>query len=480
MTHLQKGLVPFWSNELIDEAHSDVFPTVNRPTRRDIVMVGDMPWEERYHGYYSIFRDGDLYRMYYQCAGQDDSKWAVRVCYAESHDGIHWVKPVLNLCEYGGNTENNIILSKIPDNSAFIKDNNPNCPPEERYKVLLSMAELDYRDGNKKNVLECRTSADGIHFKHHSIISRGYAYDTQNALHWDPHTKKYYCYFRDYHPASPTLENTLNEKSIRGVMVIESEDFVHWSEPRHLDYGNAEDYPLYTNGVVPYPLDDRYQIGLANRYNERREWTGNFDRLCTREHRLWRMEYYGGDRQGLAITDCVFMSSADHYRWHRFDEAILTPEIENNKNWVYGDCFPAFGCPVETAADYEGEPNELSLYSGINYYTDTPKLVRYTYRIDGFASLKAPYAEKTVVTKPFTFEGESLTLNFKTSARGHVYLRILDETGHAIEGYRTYEMFGDTIARPVDFEKPLSALGGKAVRFEFKMSDAEIFSMRLQ
>ena len=69
-------------------------------------------------------------------------------------------------------------------------------------------------------------------------------------------------------------------------------------------------------------------------------------------------------------------------------------------------------------------------------------------------------------------------MNFRTSARGGITLRILDEYSHPIEGYTTYELFGDSVARIVDFEKPLSDLQGKKVIFEFTMSDAELFSMK--
>ena len=98
--------------------------------------------------------------------------------------------------------------------------------------------------------------------------------------------------------------------------------------------------------------------------------------------------------------------------------------------------------------------------------------------MDGFASVKAGYEEKTLQTPLFTFEGEELRLNFRTSARGSIYLQILDENNAPIEGYSTCELFGDSVDRIVDFDKPLSALQGKAVRFRFVMQDAEIYALR--
>ena len=145
---------------------------------------------------------------------------------------------------------------------------------------------------------------------------------------------------------------------------------------------------------------------------------------------------------------------------------------------MYGDCYPALGGLIETPSPFKNCPPELSVYVGNHHWMDSPvELVRYAYRRDGMASVKATYKQKKLLTKAFTFEGSTLTLNFATSARGCIYLRILDEHNTPIEGYSTCEIFGDSIDRVIDFDKPLGELSGKAVKFEFTMSDAEIFSM---
>ena len=108
------------------------------------------------------------------------------------------------------------------------------------------------------------------------------------------------------------------------------------------------------------------------------------------------------------------------------------------------------------------------------------ELIRYVYRRDGFASVKAGYRPQKLRTPAFTFDGETLKLNFRTSARGSIVLQILDEKNLPIEGYRTCELFGDALERIVDFDRPLSGLQGKTVRFEFTMSDAELYAMRFE
>jgi hypothetical protein len=61
---------------------------------------------------------------------------------------------------------------------------------------------------------------------------------------------------------------------------------------------------------------------------------------------------------------------------------------------------------------------------------------------------------------------------------GSVRIRILDEKGNAIDGYDSGNHFGDSLDRPVAFEKPLADLSGKSVRLEFTLKDADLYSFQ--
>lgn len=449
MLHLA-GLIPFWDDGLIEK--TDAVLSVNRPQYAGKVMTFDAPGEGSGTNFFTVLPIEGGYRLYYETWTFPDIEH-IKVCYAESRDGLHWERP-----------ENNVILPKIEDNFTVMRDPNPACPPEHRYKATME----DLVDGVKSLVI--RTSADGLHFNHFSIVNQGYGIDSQNTLLWDRHTQKYYCYFREN--LKPEDGATLwKETPLRTIMVTESADCLHWSTPVQLDYCGGEVYPLYTNCISAYPYDDRYFIGLPTRYVERREWNDNFDQLSGREIR--RQKYEQNKRYGLAVTDCVFMHSADRYHWHRFDEAILTPGAEGKTNWFYGDCYPAVGPMVEL------QPGELSFYerrrNGEEH--DLVELHRFTYRKDGFASYKAGYQPCTLLTKPFTCAAEAVSLNFRTSARGHLFLEILDESGAPIPGYSSCEYFGDSLERFVHFEQPLAALAGRPIRLKLTLRDGEIFSL---
>lgn len=104
--------------------------------------------------------------------------------------------------------------------------------------------------------------------------------------------------------------------------------------------------------------------------------------------------------------------------------------------------------------------------------------IRYTVRLYGFFSWNAKFAGGEILTKPFTFKGNELELNFETGAMGTLIVTVCDEDGNEIEGYKTCEMFGDTVGRPAVFQKDLSALEGKPVRLKFHLKDCDLYSFK--
>ena len=241
------------------------------PVPREVVLEHDAPWEGSGCGYHTIFRDGEIVRMYYIAAdltNADGSKMASRpvfACYAESRDGIHWTKPELGLFEFAGSKKNNIVWSSPGlDNFTPFKDANPDCRPDERYKAVAL----------GPGGLHAYKSADGIHWSplaERPIITKG-AFDTQNNAFWDPVRKHYWCYIRDFHDG------------IRDIRVATSTDFRTWSEPERIAFIDSPDEPLYTNQVRPYDRAPHLFLGFPTRYVERR-WSPTFDALPDPAHR---------------------------------------------------------------------------------------------------------------------------------------------------------------------------------------------------
>jgi hypothetical protein len=111
------------------------------------------------------------------------------ICYAESRDGLHWVKPKLGIHEFNGSRENNIILKTMNvmvgcDNFMVFRDDNPACPPEKKYKAIG----VDYTEVNGETT-ECLNlfySEDAIHFTFDRILTTDGAFDSLNVCFWDP------------------------------------------------------------------------------------------------------------------------------------------------------------------------------------------------------------------------------------------------------------------------------------------------------
>ena len=85
-----------------------------------------------------------------------------------------------------------------------------------------------------------------------------------------------------------------------------------------------------------------------------------------------------------------------------------------------------------------------------------------------------------------THPGEvELIPNYSTSAAGSIRCEIQDEQGNPIPGFNLAdcdEIFGDHIERPVAWrgQRELKALVGKKIRLQFKMKDADLYSIRFR
>ena len=82
-------------------------------------------------------------------------------------------------------------------------------------------------------------------------------------------------------------------------------------------------------------------------------------------------------------------------------------------------------------------PTEMSMYVQRDYGQKTSHLERMTLRLDGFTSLNAPYEGGDITTRPFTFEGEELEINYSTSAAGYLRVelqRLLERSSRKLRG----------------------------------------------
>ena len=96
---------------------------------------------------------------------------------------------------------------------------------------------------------------------------------------------------------------------------------------------------------------------------------------------------------------------------------------------------PALDAGEKTLSDSPGD-NITGMQLGedfIVYKYETCHVMRYSLRLDGFVSVRAPYKGGELVTKPLVFSGSKLQLNCETGAGGFVQVEIQDQEGKPIE-----------------------------------------------
>ena len=450
---------------------------LHRPVRREIVFRTDAPWEGNASSFQSILQDGDRVRMYYRGGHHPNSRiyetekrsWET-LCLAESRDGIHFTRPELGIVEFRGPTRNNLILNEEmvreiggrPSLSATLKDTNPDCPPGERYKIVLM--------GDKPRGLFLLVSADGIHFRLRSpepFTTTG-AFDSQNLIFWDSVHGVYREYHREF------------DQGVRGIMTAASRDPGKFPKPQWLQYPGATEQALYTNQVQPYYRAPHILMGFPMRYNDR-GWSPSMTQLPNLEERRYRSARH--PRFGTTVTDTAFMTSRDGITFHRWGEAFIRPGLSRKDTWTYGDNFVFWGM-IQTRSDLEDAPDEISFYATEGYWEGSYTSVRrYTLRLDGFVSAQAPLSGGELITRPLRVDGSRLEINFSTSATGTVRIELQGADGNPIPGYSLADcdpQFGDQLDRVVSWRSgtDVSPLTGRPVRMRIQLQDANLYSFR--
>jgi len=422
---------------------------LQRPIPREIAVSMDCPWEDEGSGVYNtVLKDGDEYRLYYRASqifkdpvSPNDQSSMQYTCVAISSDGIHWTKPELGIIEIDGSTRNNAVLSgfKAHNFTPFI-DTNPACPASQRYKGT----------GLQDDGIIGLVSPDGLRWQQISekaILTDG-EFDSQNPVFYDNLAGKYRCYSRYYYPKK--AKNTKNWNGVRAIQHAESDDFLHWGEQIENEY--TPEYPrehFYTNATTPCPGAEHYLISIPMRFAEHRKKVPA--------------------HKGPGVSDGVLLSSRDGTLFSReFPEAFIRPAIGDD-NWTQR-------CHITATGILETAPDEFSIYVGEHYCHENACIRRYTLRRHGFAALHGDYIGGSMTTKPLTFEGRELHLNYATSAFGSVKVEILRESG---EIWASEEIYGNEIEAYVNFgDKEVASLEGETIRLRFTLQDADVFAYR--
>ena len=446
---------------------------LGQPQPREKVFQFDQPWEGNTPAHIAIFRDGDVYRMYYRGSAHND--YIIREellpgekivpqhpkvsCYAESRDGIRWTRPSLGQVEFQGSRDNNILdLGGATKFNPF-RDENPEAPESARYKGIGFYRTVPGAPPHsKQRGLVPLQSPDGVHWTWMApepVITDGY-FDSHNVAFWDGVRGHYVALYRDF------------AHGVRTLKYATSKDFVEWSEGRWVDYGDAPQEHLYTNATVPYFRAPHIYVAFPKRFVP------------------WRAPQhydYASATERPGLSEGVFMSSRDGLHWHRFLEAFIRPG-RNRRNWIHRTNFVGRGI-IRSADD------EISLYVTRHYTYPSVHIRRMSLRLDGFVSVSAGHPGGEFTTRPLIFQGENLVLNYATAAAGSIQVEIQDAGGNPLAGFALQDsipIWGDEIEGVARWrragnrgrENQLRRLAGMPVRLRFVMTDADLFSLRFR
>jgi hypothetical protein len=449
LVNISTRLEPFFDDYLVATVHN-VSLVLGTPENNGTVLSFDEPYEGNFACYVTVLKDEQKYRMYYR--GQSTDKSPSVTCYAESNDGRKWVKPRLGLNAYQGRKDTNIIM--VGDGTGnfcpFI-DANPMVKPEEKFKAV---------GGSARTGLYAFASVDGVNWHRlydRPVFTEG-AFDSQNVPFWSDAEGCYVLYFRVW------SEGDFN--GIRTISRTTSKDFIHWSRPERMTFGDTPMEHLYTNQTHPYYRAPHIYLAFSMRLMPERQ-------LLSAEEARSLGVFPDRERH---VSDTIFMTSRGGTAYQRtFMSAYFRPGLDR-KMWVARNSIVALGVvPLEKG--------RMGLYRQHHYASPTNHLVLYSMREDGIASLHAGAEAGFVVTKPFKHTGTGLWLNYATSAVGTVAVEVLDADGNGLTGFsgeQASRFFGDSLEEEVKWSagRSWAQLAGKVVQLRISLHDADLYSIQ--
>lgn len=457
---------------------------MNAPVQHpEPVLVPDRPWEAQgICGYNTVLREADgRFRLWYGAMMKTGlpSEGAIRLCYAESEDGLSWRKPNLGLIPFRGSRDNNVVAptDELQSQQGATVYRDDEAPEAERYKLWTKFRPSDAQcAAGWISGLYAMHSPDGIHWSLYpdQPNPRSQMCDTQNMFFRDPRAGGWAGYTRVTETQHIDEAAEMGRGRYRTVGRITSPDFKAWSSTAITFEADDEDraIPLPVPKVGPRPPLDVY-TNCAMPYPGAQDAYLMFPSIY----------YHWGEGEAPAALDVQLATSRDGIRWrragerrpflrHGFDGAATSGMLYANP-WLVpaGNEWWLYYCGTSrrhVASD--GTPKQSGLF-------------RASIRRDGFVSVDAGYGGGEFTTPPMTFEGSRLEVNVEGSAGGWMKVEVLDGAGKALPGYGFDDaevVMGNSLCRSVSWKgNPALPVGGQPVRLRFVMRDVKFYAFRV-
>jgi len=443
----------------------------------------DKPWEGPANFGMSVIElDGRLLMYYRGWSLADKADENGVGCVAESRDGgATWTKPALDLVKRADWPANNIIATvegepRFAFPSAPWVDTRPGVPASERVKMVESVpvsgkkhTAMNDPEGPKRLVFWA--SADGFSFRKLDpqpdfVSDLRNSFDGGNTMFWSEAEGQYVLYYRWYDDEWG--------KGRRSMARATSKDLMTWTKPVGMTYGDSPREQFYVNNTQPYFRALHLYVAPAARFMEgRRAITAERAKASGLVESIgaMRWDWTRDCSDGVLLTSRAGSTAYDR----TFMETFVRPGL-GDSNWVSRTNYPLTGI-------FPAGPGKMQLFVTRGYLQPTWHIERLLLRTDGFASVSAPWAGGEMLTKPLTFTGSRLEINYRTGAAGSVKVEVQDLDGIPLAGFTAAdcpEIIGDEIDRTIAWKSgsDVGSLAGKPVRLRFILADADLFSFQ--
>lgn len=422
------------------------------------ILVSESPWENATLNWFSVLRDGNKFRMWYEC--YDVEGWPTAddtsFCYAESDDGIHWSRPKLGLFSYHGSKENNILFrqigegksrSRVHGSSVFL---DPSAPPEARYKCVSQG--LFQGIGERPYYVAGMSSPDGLTWRRNPEPICSVFADSQYSGFWDAELHRYVLFGRVSSPRGRAVGRSVSKR------------FDHF-DPLSLvlqsDGGHPDQSDLYNPACIPYPGSARLYLIFPSLFQHRPD-TLDIRLSVSRDGEHWTWP----DRESpfIPLGKLGDFDSGSLYMANGCLEV-------GDELWFYYS-----GSPLkheETSLEKLADPANRRVYSRAISQRD--RLVSVS-TIDVKGVLETPVLRVT---------GNRLIVNGTTQSGGSIRVGVLDALGNPLPGHSVQDcqpLIGDKRDWEIRWNDSESSKtwSEQPIRLRLELQNAEVFGFQFQ
>ncbi len=438
--------------------------TVNPPATSEIVIRPDRAWESLMISFYtSVIEEQGKLRLWYICRDRDNQP---NLAYAESTDGVNWLKPNLGIVTYHGSADNNLVGIASLDGAVY---RDPHARSGEEYLYVGHVA----GEGVFRFV-----SPDGLHWRRDARALLPFRADTQNVVFWDESRDRYALYLRGWDVGGAWTDR------LRKVVRLELPSL---AEPAGVvpsglgaNPGNPKDLPrivdeipavlaaddrdppktdVYTMAAQTYPLDRRWYLGFPAFF--RRDKNISDGRL--------EVQFVGG-RDGI--------------QWQRYDrKAYVAPGLAGSDSASM--MFIGPGLVIRGDEIWQYGTGFRSRHGSVEERKEQPEgvIFRHVQRLDGFVSVDFAAERGRCVTEPVKVDGSRLVLNVDTGGLGDLRVALLNAAGKPLAGWSADEcdvIEANSTHAVVAWKgrTDLAALSGTEVQVVFTGARAKLYGFR--